>query len=91
MRSFIFPAALVLCLASFTPAFTQSTSPVSGTIDDASGGVLPGVTVTATSNATGIVRTVLSNEAGAYNFASLTAGSVQGQRAVAWFSDQDLQ
>ncbi len=36
--------------------------------------VLPGVTVTATSNATGIVRTVLSNEAGAYNFASLMPG-----------------
>ena len=57
------------------PAFTQSgVARISGTIDDASGGVLPGVTVTATSNATGIVRTVLSNEAGAYNFASLMPG-----------------
>src|SRR5206468_12404783 len=43
-------------------------------IDDATGAVLPGVTVTATNNATGVVTTVLSNEAGQYAFASLTPG-----------------
>ena len=75
MRSFIFPAVLLLCLASVTPAFAQSTSAaVSGTIDDSTDALLPGVTVTATNNATGIVTTVLSNESGAYNFASLLPG-----------------
>src|SRR5213083_1703483 len=36
-----------------------------------SGAFLPGVTITATNTGTGIVTTVLSNEAGAYQFASL--------------------
>ncbi len=68
-------ALLFLILIAPMPAFTQSgVARISGTIDDATGAVLPGVTVTATNNATGIVRTVLSNEAGAYNFASLMPG-----------------
>src|SRR5688572_26077363 len=72
MRSSILAAALLLSLISFTPGFAQSTSAtVSGTIDDGTGALLPGVTVTATNNATGIVTTVLSNEAGTYTFASL--------------------
>ena len=75
MRSFIFPAALLLCLTSVTPALAQSTSAtVSGTIDDGTGALIPGVTVTATNNATSVVTTVVSNEAGAYNFASLLPG-----------------
>ena len=76
MRSFVFPVILLLCLASVTPALAQSTSAaVSGTIDDGTGALIPGVTVTATNNATGVVTTVLSNEAGAYNFASLLPGT----------------
>src|SRR5438552_16379689 len=56
-------------------AFSQSTyATVSGTVADASGAVLPGVSVTATNNGTGVVTTVLSNEAGAYSFASLIPG-----------------
>jgi hypothetical protein len=39
--------------------FGQSgNSTVSGTVSDSSGAVLPGVTITATNNATGIVTTV---------------------------------
>src|SRR5213593_1354776 len=66
---------LSLVLTVSAPAFGQTgVARVSGTIDDPTGAVLPGVAVTATNNATGIVTTVLSNEAGAYNFASLMAG-----------------
>src|SRR5678816_1539969 len=77
MRNLFAPSGVLLfmILIAPMPAFTQSgVARISGTIDDATGGVLPGVTVTATSNATGIVTTVLSNEAGAYNFASLMPG-----------------
>ncbi|PYS30403.1 MAG: hypothetical protein DMG11_05340 [Acidobacteria bacterium] len=67
--------AVLLSLLLAGPAFTQSSNArVSGTIDDATRAVLPGVTVTATNTATGVVTTVLTNEAGAYNFASLTPG-----------------
>src|SRR5438876_10245378 len=56
-------------------AFGQSTNAtVSGTVADASGAVLPGVEVTATNNGTGVVTTVLTNEAGAYNLSSLLPG-----------------
>ena len=47
---------------------------VSGTVDDTSGAVLPGVDVTATHNLTAVAVSVVSNEAGAYNFASLPPG-----------------
>ena len=65
----------VLCLSISLNAFGQSSNAtVSGTVGDATGAVLPGVEVTATNNATGVVTTVLTNEAGAYNFASLLPG-----------------
>ena len=61
---------LFVSLVVSAEAFSQSTyATVSGTVADSSGAVLPGVTVTATNNATGVVTTVISNEAGAYNVA----------------------
>ncbi len=56
--------------------FIQSTyATVSGTIEDSSHALLPGVSVTATNNATGVVTSVISNEAGAYNVTSLLPGT----------------
>src|SRR5262245_29675145 len=64
-----------LCVCLATQAFGQSSNArVSGTVADATGAVLPGVEVKATNDATGVVTTVLSNDAGAYNFASLLPG-----------------
>jgi len=64
--------ALVLVSAQ---AFGQSTyATVSGTVSDKSGAILPGVSMTATNTATGVVTTVLSNEAGAFNIPSLLPG-----------------
>ncbi|HEY2381337.1 MAG TPA: TonB-dependent receptor [Terriglobia bacterium] len=48
---------------------------MSGTVADPSGAVLPGVSVTATNNATGVVTTVVSNESGAYNLTGLLPGA----------------
>src|SRR5206468_5484975 len=68
-------ASFVLFLVLATHTFAQSSNAtVSGTVVDSTGAVLPGVTITATNNATGVVTTVLSNESGAYNFASLLPG-----------------
>src|SRR5437899_469522 len=73
-RSFI--ATVLLCCFLSLNAFSQSTNAtVGGTVQDATGGFIPGVTITATNTATGIVTTVLSNEAGAYQFASLQPGT----------------
>src|SRR5436190_3218328 len=76
MASRIVAAAALLSLLISTPAFSQSTvATVSGTIDDGTGALIPGVTVTVTNKATGIVTTALSNEAGTYNFPSLQPGA----------------
>src|SRR5437867_9331115 len=68
-------ALLVFVFFASTPLFSQSSNgTISGTVADATAAVVPGLTVTATNNATGVVTTVLSNDAGVYNFASLLAG-----------------
>src|SRR5579883_3502367 len=69
-------ALLAFVLISAATLFGQSSNgTISGTVADASSAVLPGVTVTATNTATGVVTMVLSNEAGIYNFASLLPGT----------------
>src|SRR5262252_193729 len=68
-------ASILLSVVLTTKTFAQSSNAtVSGTVSDATGAVLPGVTITATNNATGIVTTALSNDSGVYNFASLLPG-----------------
>src|SRR5436309_5576486 len=47
-----------------TTVWGQSTAQVSGTVKDQSGAVLPGVEVTATQTATGLARSVVTNETG---------------------------
>src|SRR5882724_12885157 len=77
MRKFC-TATLVLCLVLSLNAFSQSTNAtLGGTVQDATGAFIPGVTITATNTGTGIVTTVLSNEAGAYQFASLQPGTYE--------------
>src|SRR4051794_37737732 len=74
-----FAATLLLCsLLVCLSAFSQSTNAtVGGTVQDSTGAFIPGVTVTATNSGTGIVTTVVSNEAGAYQFASLQPGTYE--------------
>src|SRR5438552_15843966 len=75
MRKSIVAAAVLLCAVACTQAFGQiSNATVSGTIEDATHAVLPGVNITATNMATGVTTTAVSNEAGAYNLASLLPG-----------------
>ena len=54
--------------------WAQSTAQVSGTVRDQSGAVLPGVQVTATQTATGLTRSVVTDEAGFYVLPDLPVG-----------------
>ncbi|MDL2717185.1 MAG: TonB-dependent receptor [Acidobacteriota bacterium] len=64
--AFVWPAA---------PLFAQSSAgSISGTVADASGGPLPGASVTAKNAQTGAARTAVSNTAGAFNFPLLSVG-----------------
>jgi len=76
MRRLVVLSILLLLSIPFTFAFGQSTSAtVSGIVADPSAAVLPGVSVTATNNATAVVTTVVTNESGAYNIPGLLPGT----------------
>jgi hypothetical protein len=65
----------LLCLWLCAQAFGQSSNAtLSGTVADAARALIPGVTVTATNTATGVVSTAVTNETGTYNIASLLPG-----------------
>src|SRR5262249_23651722 len=82
---------LVWCLAA-TASFGQiNNATLTGTVSDASGAVLPGVSITATNNATGVVSTVVSNEAGAYNIQSLLPGAYTVSAELPGFQKQNYQ
>jgi hypothetical protein len=83
--------ALVAVLGlSAGPAFAQgggasSTGSISGEVKDAQGGVLPGVTVTATSPAQIGQLTVVTNEAGVYRFPAVPPGEYRVSYELAGF------
>jgi hypothetical protein len=69
--------ALALCviiLLSFNAFAQSSNATIGGTVNDPSGALVPGVSLKATNQATGIVTSVISNDAGAYNLAGLLPG-----------------
>ncbi len=72
----LFMAAVVSFLVPSALAFAQSSNAtVSGTVSDGTeGALIPGVSITATNTQTGIVTSVITNESGTYNFASLQPG-----------------
>ena len=81
--------ALVAALALFraAPAPAQvTTAEVLGVVTDASGGVLPGVTLTATNVGTGFTRSAVSNEKGRYALLSLPLGAYKFTATIGGFS-----
>src|SRR6516165_9018100 len=82
-------AATLLLAVSFPAAFGQTTNAtLGGTVVDPSRALIPGVTVTATNTATGIVSTTITNETGAYNFPSLQTGTYKVTAELAGFQTQ---
>ncbi|HKY22148.1 MAG TPA: TonB-dependent receptor [Vicinamibacterales bacterium] len=66
----------VLLLVVAVPALAQGVGSIGGTVSDASGGVLPGatITLTATSGGVGSGQTTTTTEQGAYQFTRLIPG-----------------
>src|SRR5580765_4041683 len=82
--------AFVLALVS-APAFAQgasSASSLAGTVVDKDGGVVPGVTVVAKNDATGVSQNTTTNSSGVYSFPTMEPGmytvtiSLQGFKKV---------
>ena len=83
--------AIALLLVSSSAAFAQgggasSTGSISGQVVDESGGVLPGVTVTATSPAQMGTLSAVTNEEGMFRFPSVPPGVYKVQFELAGFS-----
>jgi hypothetical protein len=63
-------------LITFVPRLhAQENASINGQVTDASGAVVPNAQVTLTDNATGQKRTAVTNDVGAYRFASLNHGT----------------
>ncbi|HYR43700.1 MAG TPA: carboxypeptidase-like regulatory domain-containing protein, partial [Terriglobia bacterium] len=89
MRKILAAGTILLCVVLAANIFAQtSNATVGGIVADATGALLPGVMITATNIATGIVNTVVSNEAGAYQFASLQTGTYKITAELVGFQAQ---
>src|SRR5881296_2450305 len=80
-----------LCMGVFVSVmacgsvWAQATAQISGSIQDPSGAVLPGVEVTATQTATGISRSTITNETGYYVLPNLPLGPYKLEAALPGF------
>jgi hypothetical protein len=79
---------VVLCLFAL-PAFPQANNAtLTGTVADATGAVLPGVTITAVNTVTGVQSTSITNEAGAYTILGLIPGAYNVTADLTGFQKQ---
>ena len=82
------PLLLILMLLLIPAAVLAQTgsAALGGRVSDASGAALPGVTVTATHNATGLSRSVVTGSDGSYRFPSLPVGTYTVNADLSGFS-----
>ena len=84
--SVLAPLVLIASVLSTAPAWAQgATAELNGRVTDSSGAVLPGVTVTATQTATGLVRSVVTDADGNYLFSNLPTGPYKLEVALQGF------
>jgi hypothetical protein len=65
---------IILCMAALGLAQNTNSGDIRGTVTDSSGSVIPGATVTVINNDTGVVKELVTNEAGIYDTASILPG-----------------
>jgi hypothetical protein len=89
MKRVLVNAAVILTVF-FTPAWAsaQASGQINGTITDATGGVLPGVTVEATNTATGVTRSAISGADGLYTIPLLQPGNYNVKASLQGFRSQ---
>jgi len=77
MKKLLFCTLPLLCVMASVASFAQSTNAgdIRGTVTDASGALIPGVTVTVTNVETGVTKTYTTNDAGLYDTDSIVTGN----------------
>src|SRR5215211_5078423 len=73
IRAFLLASGVLAALA--TPAYAQAIGSIYGKVTDASGGVLPGVTVTVTGTGLQQPLVAATSEGGTYQFPSVPVGT----------------
>ena len=88
------PRRFVIALILFfvgSPAWAQfETGTVLGTVRDASGGVIPGVSVTLLSTATAVAATKVTDERGAYEFFTVRSGNYTVTAELSGFTTKTM-
>ena len=79
--------AVVCTLLFGSTAAAQTTGSINGTVNDNTGAVLPGVTVTASSPALMGVQTAVTNDQGQYRFPALPIGTYTLNYELGGFSN----
>src|SRR5678815_1350534 len=91
MKTLAFWLAVPLLLLVAVSAFGQGLfATVAGTVSDSSGALIPGVTIKATAVETSVVKTTVTNEAGAYSFADLLPGKYTITASLPGFQTKNL-
>jgi hypothetical protein len=83
-------AAGLLCLVMASHAFSQVNSSISGTVEDPSRALIPGVSVKAVNTQTGVETNTVSNESGAYSFPALIPGVYKVTASLPGFSSRSF-
>src|SRR5579864_7514503 len=73
-KHLLWSLALAVVVANIARAQSVNVAQVTGVIRDATGAAIPGVTITITKTDTGLERTVISGEDGAYSIPGLPVG-----------------
>ena len=90
-RAWIAALLFVFACGVTAPAMAQTTNGViSGIINDAQGGVLPGVAVTGRNDDTGLTRTVVTESDGRFRLAALPPGPYELKAELAGFGSVDV-
>src|SRR5438552_4433891 len=83
------PVLLIALILSACPVYSQvTTATIAGVAQDASGAVIPGVSVTVKNLDTGITRTVTTDEGGRYTVPDLTIGSYEVEAQLPGFQTE---
>ena len=87
MKRFLITLFVLLLITTMTcgAVRAQATAQISGSVQDPSGAVLPGVEIMATQTETGIVRMTVSNETGYYVLPNLPLGPYRLEAALPGF------
>src|SRR4026208_1783096 len=86
MRKVVLVFTVLMVAIGTLPAMAQETrGAIEGVVKDSSGGVLPGVTVTATSVG-GSVQSAVTDAEGAYRFPALQPGDYMVQSTLSGFT-----